>query len=260
MNQLNIALSVSLLVLSSCQSEQTDILARFDKTIPIQATKLNVDTYKLNSFGRMVLFEEQKCIVKENHIGKSLVDIIYYEEDSVREFVKRGNGPDEYVMPYVMQKKDAEIVCIADVAKKVIVKKDLSGNTLEVQKMSESPKSVVYMNNEYITNGVPNKVDEDIKRYSRWNSSGQVLESFGEFPRDNNPSPNKSKLFAYQGKKSVNAVEKRFVSVSSSGAIFELYQAGNGTPSLLKQYHDTYPIYADVSQGNMTGVGYGKET
>ena len=73
-----------------------------------------------------MLFESEKCLIKENYLGDSLLDKIYYTKDSILSFSQTGEGPDENIMPRLMQKKDKSNVIILDIQKKQIITKSLS--------------------------------------------------------------------------------------------------------------------------------------
>ncbi len=60
----------------SCQQNEIDPKEYFQQVVNIKANQLNADTYKLSSFGRMILFESEKCLIKENYLGESLLDKI----------------------------------------------------------------------------------------------------------------------------------------------------------------------------------------
>lgn len=123
--------------LLSCEHKETDPKSHFKHTFNIKAKKLNIDTYKLNSFGRMIPFEDHQCIIKENYLGQSLLDKIYYTKDSLQSFAELGEGPDENIMPRLMQKKDKSSVNIFDLQKKTnnnkrFIKKHFRYNKIEM--------------------------------------------------------------------------------------------------------------------------------
>ena len=66
-----------LISLASCkQKKEIDPKEHFQRVVAINANKLNVDTYKLSSFGRMILFEDEQCIINENYLSESPLDQI----------------------------------------------------------------------------------------------------------------------------------------------------------------------------------------
>lgn len=78
---------------ASCQQNEIDPKEYFLQVVNIKANQLNADTYKLSSFGRMMLFESEKCLIKENYLGDSLLDKIYYTKDSILCFFPNRRRP-----------------------------------------------------------------------------------------------------------------------------------------------------------------------
>lgn len=244
--------------LLSCKHKETDPKDHFKHTFNIKGEKLNVDPYKLISFGRMIPFEDNECIIKENYLGESLLDKIYYTKDSLQSFAQLGEGPGENIMPRLMQKMNKSSVSIFDLQKKQIITKDLSENISDIIKLKCMPLSIIQTKYGYIASGLLDKNENDNNRYAILNKEGEPIKYFGEFPKDGNESGIKSKTLAYQGWMVYNPLIDRFASVTSSGAIFELYQV-NTTPNLIKSYHDIYPIYINDSSPGINSIKHGQE-
>lgn len=101
----------------SCSHKEKEPKEYFKKVFNIESNKLNVDTYKINSFGRIIPFENQQLLIKENYMGESLLDQIYYTKDSIRSLAQIGSGPDEYIMLRLMQKANSEKLKMLDIQK-----------------------------------------------------------------------------------------------------------------------------------------------
>ena len=84
---------------------------------------------------------------------------------------------------------------------------------------------------------------------------GEYIDSFGFFPDDQIDCPYDIKMFAYQGWMVYNSELNRFASVSFSGSILEIYQLQNN-PSLIRKYHDLYPMYRNKSIAKTKGIQY----
>ena len=242
----------------SCSHSKRDPKEHFGQVFNIKSQKLNVDTYKLNSFGRIIPFEDQQCIIKENYIGESLLDKIYYTKDSLLSIAQIGTGPDEYITLRLMQKKDQSSVNVLDIQKKQIITKDLTGNTSNTLNLKCMPLSAIQALDKYIISGLMDRNENDNKRYAILNNDGEYVKSFGDFPNDKNDTGIKSKVLAYQDYMVYNPILNRFAAVCSSGAIFELYQIET-TPYLIKSYHDVYPIYMDDSHPGYNSITHGKD-
>lgn len=253
-----IIVAILILFTFSCNHSEKNSKEYFKNVFNIKSHKLNVDIYKINSLGRMIPFENEQCLIKENYIGESLLDKIYYTKDSVQSFSKIGSGPDEYIMLRVMQKNDQSSVKMLDVQKKQVITKDINGNVVDVLDLNCMPLSIIQAKDKYIISGLIDRNANDNKRYAILNDNGEFVLSFGDFPNDNNNAGVKSKVLAYQDYIVYNPVLNRFASVCSSGAIFELYQIDT-IPYLIKSNHDIYPVYINDSSPGYNSIKHGKD-
>ena len=185
-----------------------------------------------------MLFESEKCLIKENYLGDSLLDKIYYTKDSILSFSQTGEGPDENIMPRLMQKKDKSNVIILDIQKKQIITKSLSKSISSIVNLEYMFLSAIQTKHGYVVSGLLDKEETNTKRYALFDCAG--------------------KTFAYQGYMVYNSVLDRLATVAASGAIVELYQIDT-IPMLIKRYHDIYPIYIDDSRSGRNGIKHGKE-
>lgn len=231
---------------------------QFKKVFDVNSRKLNVDTYKINSFGRMIPFEDDHLLIKENYMGESLLDKIDYTQDSVHSFVRMGVGPDEYIMLRLMQKTEPKSIKMFDIQKKQIITKELEGNISNILNLSCMPLSVIQIRDKYIISGLMDRDENDNKRYAILNSDGKYIKSFGDFPDDKKEEGIKSRVLAYQDYMVCNPNKGRLATVCSSGAIFELWQIDE-TPYLIKSYHDIYPIYTNDSRPGYNSIRHGKD-
>lgn len=242
----------------SCKHKEMDPKEHFKQVFNIKAEKLNIDTYRLKSFGRMIVFKDHQCIIKENYLGESLLDKIYYTTDSLQSFAQMGEGPDENIMPRLMQKKDKSSVNIFDLQKQQIITKDLSKNISNKIKIECMPLSIVQIKDGYIVSGLLDKDENDNNRYAILNNEGKYVKSFGDYPKDGIENGAKSKRLAYQGWIVYSSLLNRFATVTSSGAIFELYQIDT-PPNLIKSYHDIYPVYINDSSPGVNSIKHGQD-
>lgn len=247
-----------LLLVFACRRKGEDPTGHFDQIYTLNAKRLDMDTYKLCSFGRMIPFEQSQCILKENYIGSSLIDQLYLKKDSIRTFAQMGEGPDEYVMPRLMQKIGDSSVNLYDMQKKQVITKGLSHDISRIMPIQCMPLSILEINDGYLVSGLMDQEEDKTQRYALLDHEGVCLKSFGAFPDDENNSKNKSKALAYQGWMVYNPSLNRFASVTSSGAIFELYQI-EAEPMLLKKYHDIFPLYTEENHLQTNGIRHGKD-
>ena len=187
-----ISFFIILISLTSCgQKKEVDPQEHFQLTIAINANKLNVDTYKLSSFGRMILFEDEQCIIKENYLSESPLDKIYYTKDSILSFAQTGEGPDENIMPRLMQKKDESNVNILDIQKKQIITKSLPKDISSNVNLDYMFLSAIQTKHGYVVSGLLDKEEPNTKRYALFDCEGKYVKSFGDFPNDGNNSGGK---------------------------------------------------------------------
>lgn len=259
MKNINFVIAAILIMVTfSCNHTKKDSKEYFKQVFNLKSHKLNVDVYKINSFGRIVPFENEQCLIKENYIGESFLDKIYYTKDSVYPFAKIGSGPDEYLMPRIMQKKDQSSIMILDVQRQQIITKELNGRVSDVMDLKCMPLSIIQTKDKYVISGLMDRNANDDKRYAILNSKGEYIKSFGDFPNDNIDGGVKSKVFAYQDFIVYNPVLNRFATVCFSGAIFELYQMDT-IPYIIKSYHDIYPVYINDSGPGYNSIKHGKD-
>ncbi|MBE6301301.1 MAG: hypothetical protein E7085_05530 [Parabacteroides distasonis] len=244
----------------SCQKKKVDPISRFDKVVNIQGKKLNVDTYKLNSQGTLLLFEKEQCVIKHNVMRDSHVDKISYTQDSVSSLLKHGSAPNESFYTSLMQKKDDSHFLVFDISKKRIITKDLLGNTTEEQNIEEHYPSVLETNGGYVARNSGSRVINN-RRFVSLNKKGEFVNTFGEFPKKDRYSVEmadpQSRMMAYQGKMVYNPILNRMAFISFFGVIFEVYQLEEN-PYMIKKYHDVFPNYTVNSTSDYSSAVYKK--
>ena len=248
----------AMVVVSGCNSPKIDTLSRFESVFSIKSQRLNVDSYKIKSFGKMRMVDSKNCIVKENLRGESLIDLIFFERDSVIPFAKLGNGPNEFIMPRIIQTNQENNVEIYDIHKKQLVIKKLSGEIVHSQNIKYQGLSLIKVNEGFLLSGNIDDRNSESRRYTLLDKDGEYMDSFGFYPDDQMDCPYDIKMFAYQGWMVYNSKLDRFASVSFSGSILEIYQLQK-KPSLIQKYHDLYPMYRNKSIAKTKGIQYTEE-
>ncbi|MBQ4162649.1 MAG: hypothetical protein IJD84_07205 [Parabacteroides sp.] len=245
-------------IVAGCNSPKIDTLSRFESVFPIKSQRLNVDSYKIKSFGKMRMVDSENCIVKENSRSESLIDLIFFKRDSIIPFAKLGNGPNEFIMPRIIQTNKENDVEIYDIHKKQLVTQKLSGEIVCSQNIKYQSLSLIKVNEGFVLSGNIGDRNFENKRYTLLDKDGEYIDSFGFFPDDQIDCPYDIKMFAYQGWMVYNSELNRFASVSFSGSILEIYQLQNN-PSLIRKYHDLYPMYRNKSIAKTKGIQYTEE-
>lgn len=147
---------------------------QFKDVYQVYGKKLNVDTYKFSTYGKMLLFEKEEYIIRENFKSESLIDKIYYTKDSLVSLVKFGQGPNENLSSRIMQKHSDTCFSIFDGKRKTIFFKDISGNTLFESKFSElffllyKPMMVIWLQG-FLINRISTDIYYTIKKGIKFN-------------------------------------------------------------------------------------------
>lgn len=253
--------SIFSLFLFSCQKEKVDPISRFDKVVNIQGEKLNVDTYKFTSQGKFFLYEDEKCIIKQNERRNSLIDKVYYTQDSISSLLQHGNGPNESLNVFFMQKKGKAHFVICDFHRKKSKILDLSGKVIEESNLDACYFSVIQTNDGYIAWNSQRKVTDN-KMFVQLDKDGSFIQTFGEFPKEDRFSIEtadpKSRMMAYQGNLVYNPKENKMAFTTIYGIIFEIFQLGK-KPFIIHKYHDAFPAYIPDSGPTHSSAIYKKD-
>lgn len=247
-----------LFLCTSCETKNVKDIPfnQFKDVYQVYGKKLNVDTYKFSTYGKMLLFEKEEYIIRENFKSESLIDKIYYTKDSLISLVKFGQGPNENLSSRIMQKHSDTCFSIFDGKRKTILFKDISGNTLFESKFSELFFSAIQTNDGYLATGIFDKQNKH--RYILYDQKGNKIQSFGYYPQEEEEIDITSKNLAYQGSLVYNKTLNRFLSTTNNGCVLELYQLGE-KPYLIQGYYDILPVYAPHKTKKIDGVRYGDD-
>lgn len=244
---------MTIILLFSCKENKikNKTIDSLKKQYHLTGNKLNINPDKLNSTGKLILVEKENCIVKENNRGEYMLEKIYYEKDSLEYLAKIGNGPNEYLQARLIGKTEEQTYDIIDIKTNKVITYNLSDSIIKFIKLEKFTLDAIRTKDGYIATGCFEDVDKnEHSRFSTFNSSGEFVKSFGEFPDDGIDSPKSSKLLAYQGRYTYNSLFNRFAYISRAGIIFEIYQLDKENPTLLKYYHEIFPSYFNNSRGN----------
>lgn len=225
----------------------------FKEKYSISGKELNINPYKLSSPGKMIIFENEECIIKENHREEFLLEKIFYNIDSLIPLAKKGNGPNEYFNLRLMQKNNTQSFSVFDNSKRKVYTLNLNDSILDSNTLEKNVIHAINTKIGYITPDCSKNADKNT-RYSIFTSSGNLIKSFGMFPDDDNSTPNNAKLLAYQGLMNYNLSLNRFASISTSGIIFEIYQLGVDTITPILLLHRKLPSYNNDSKDNIIGI------
>lgn len=253
---------ITIILLFSCKENKVKnkTIDSLKKQYYLTGNKLNINPDKLNSTGKLILFEKENCIIKENNRGEYMLEKIYYKKDSLEYLAKIGNGPNEYLQARLIGKTEEHTYDIIDIKTNKVITYNLSDSIIKSIKLEKFTLDAISTKDGYIGTGCFEEVDKnEHSRFSIFNSSGEFVKSFGKFPDDGNNSPKSSKLLAYQGRYTYNSLFNRFAYISRAGIIFEIYQLDKENPTLLKYYHEISPSYLNNNRGNKIQATHKKD-
>lgn len=260
MKYIYIILTITLLFSCKENKVKNKTIDSLKKQYHLTGNKLNINPDKLNSTGKLILFEEESCIIKENNRGKYMLEKIYYEKDSLEYLAPIGNGPNEYLQVRLIGKLDEQSYDIIDIKTNKIIRYNLADSIIKSIKLEKFTLDAVSTPKGFIATGCFEDVDKDeYSRFSIFNASGKYVKSFGKFPDDGNSSPNSNKLLAYQGRYTYNSFSNRLAYISRAGIIFEIYQLNDDNPMILKYYHELFPSYSNNNKGNKIQSKHSKD-
>lgn len=249
----------SVFLFCSC-SQKKDLLNEFEATYKINKSELNINPEHITSYGKMLLFEEEGFILKEEFKSDYLMQKIYLKKDSISPLLKIGNGPNEYTKIKLSQKNKNNTFWTIDMAKRNLVNMDLSGNVIKEVKFPRTIFNAINFDSQFIISGYTEDIEKSKNsRFSILDSSGYKVKDFGIFPDDKIETSNYTKLFAYQGNIAGNSINKRIAFATRFGAILDIYEINNNVIKLITNKHYYYASYEDKTKSNMTGVNYNKD-
>lgn len=251
MKYIYIIITITLLVSCKENTVRNKSHDTLQKKHYLTGKKLNINQDKLSSTGKLILFEKESCIIKENNRGEHMLEKIYYNKDSLIYLAKIGNGPNEFLQTRLIGKTSDKTYDIIDIKTNKISTYNLSDSIIKSIKLDKFTLDAISTTDGYIGTGCFEEIDKnDHSRFSVFDHYGKFTNSFGKFPNDGNNSPNSSKLLAYQGKYSYNSLLNRFAYISRAGIIFEIYQLNKETPLLVKYHHELFPSYVNNNSGS----------
>lgn len=256
-NRIIIAGIVSVLLYSCSNESPNDFpLGNFTKIHNVKSKLLNIDPFKLTSSGSMIMFEDEECLIKEESKSSYSLSKIYYNKDSVVHLATIGNGPNEFLRLILMNKKSRTSFLAIEVLKQKIYDISLDGKYTFKNKIDIFSNSVVSMNQRFYGQGVSSNIKiTDSKWFIAFDSTGTIINQFGDFPDDKISSSTPNKHMAYQGKMIINERLNRFAFTSYNCAVLEVFESD----SLIIARHDKLPQYFEVSGNNVIGVSFSPE-
>ncbi len=177
-------------------------------------------------------------------------------------FGSKGRGPGEFLMPYSIQYVGNRTVGVFDVQTRTYSEftipreGEMPRTEKEMKIESSSSRIIKTAFDQYIA-----LLSLDEKMFSLIDSTGVQIDTFFEYPgRDAAERDDPSRAMAYQGTLAANRSATKFVYSSFRGEIIHFYSIGENTIELIAKIENEYPLYKDMSDGNIRGVGYDVNT
>lgn len=232
----------------------------FSNVYPIKHKALNITPEKLPSPGNMILYEKEGIIIKDNFKGESLVDKIYYLNDSVVSIARTGQGPNEFPFLQIAQQEPDGSILAVDAQSYKIHNLSLSGKILSSTKIENTPFNVIRIDSFFVASLFNYKYEnKGNERYTLLNRQGEIIRAFGGFPDDGIELSNSLKMFAYQGTMVGCRQIRRMAFASRSGAILDIYEIEKDSIRPVALRHDIYAKYKDINIPGGFGTQHEKD-
>jgi hypothetical protein len=229
----------------SCSSLGKSPLEDFDNKYTAAHIKLNVNPEKITTYGRLLLFEDEEYLIKEEH-ETTLLSKIYYTGDSIVSIAKKGSGPGEYLWLSLMQKDSTGSIFAIDNIRMKAYRMTVDGERISEVQFNNPIFNVLPSHSNYVILGFHEGIN-GLKgtRYFLSDSIGNILYTFGNFPDDNNPASRPFKLMAYQGTMIYNQYKNRLAFFSLWGALFDIYELSEQVESIANRHYIFSQYYSD---------------
>ncbi len=176
--------------------------------------------------------------------------------DSIHSFGEKGQGDNEFVMPFDFQLINNTVVGVFDLANKSLYPVDLREVKRHLYKypiyakdtIANTIKLIPTIYNTFVAQGF---YDDCV--FKLWGSGMNEIRSYGEYPykdADEKSIENRLRGMAYQGMIRSNPSRNKFVYAVKSANIIYFYEINPKDLVLVKKYEYNYPKYITKVQGD----------
>lgn len=169
----------------------------------------------------------------------------------------RGKGPNEFIMPYSIQRIDDRTIGVLDAGTKSYYEFAIpSENTVpriekSIRFQIVSSRIIKTTFDQYIALSLNKKM------FSLMDSSGTKINEFFEYPYQNrNERKAESRAYAYQGTLAANPSKTKFVYSSFRGEIIHFYSIEENDIKVITKIENEYPLFKEENTVNTNGVSY----
>ena len=183
--------------------------------------------------------------------------IIDLKRFQLKQFGSKGQGPNEFIMPFVQSLNDGNILVLdIQLAKlfEIDLHKTYLSDSLCVNKVAQLDRKdgvgifcVIKMNDRYVATGVFEK-----GMFAIFDSNGNLIKTRYKYPKhpEHDNIENRIKGMAYQGSLIANQKQNKFVFATYDAAIIEFFDLKSDSLVKTAAYYNTYPKYVPKRQGD----------
>ena len=187
--------------------------------------------------------------------------IIDLKKFQLKQFGSKGQGPNEFIMPFLEQHLDDGNILVLDINSvklfeidfhKTYITDSLCVTRILRYDRKEGAGHMLKMNNnQYIAIGTFEK-----GMFAIFDDEGNLLRTIYEYPKHptHDNVENRIKGMAYQGTLTTNPEKNKIVFAASYAAIIDFFDLKNDSLIKIASYHNTYPQYVPKEQGGGFGV------
>jgi hypothetical protein len=246
-----------LLLLCSCSNQKSDVQEESISLLRHQTINLGEDFI---GYGGFLAFCRENVIGLE--MSSSMQPFFCIRADSSSQapfrFGNKGQGPDDFLMPFSIQQINNQTVGIWDLMSKTYSEFEIPNENEEL-KINKKIKIQARLSriiktacNQYIG------LSFDEGMFLLADSTGMPVDTCFEYPyRDDDERQLTIRPMAYQGTLAANPSKNKFVYSSYQGEIIHFYTIENSGIKIIAKIENEYPVYKKISSGEegvMTGA------
>ena len=179
------------------------------------------------------------------------------------QFGNRGQGPDDFLYPWIIQNIDKQTVGVYDSDLRTYFEFRIPNKNelLKIDKRTTFDfrlfRIIKTAYNQYIA------LSRQEGMFVLADSAGKAINTFFEYPYKNEDERenviNQHRAYAYQGHLATNPSKTKFAYACSNGEIIHFYEIGNNIITPIAIIEKEYPLYQNRSNQTQIGVAFEEE-
>ena len=222
----------------SCGREASDAVV-----YEVSARKMEGLNDIFDFYGPFFFDEADSCLVKSEGQGENVVVRFDCRKGVLKNRIRRGRGPGEYLDLRVVGVNPAtgDFQAVSSVGRSVVsFSREMV--PLDTVTFGTALFDAVRAGDFFVSYGDYAATDNHM--FSLFDTLGQAVGRFGKFPDDGTSDAFRDKVMAYQGKLLANRTCSRFAFFSSMGNVFDIYGIGaNRCPVRIASIRKELPVY-----------------